>query len=231
MLSPKWTATMDAAVADPCSPAYDQTIQAELRDYTARLRSTPGYVEPPFRLMKALLMIESGGPAAPSWRGRVAQTGNLGDQGYGVLKTGSENSDLVMSPDLRATLASTFINDPVLNGRAAIALVFTKAVIAVTVSAVDPADPLLRQHVMTKGDSFNRIAHTERSTVPDIRASNPSISPALRLKERVSYHHASMVRQITSWNVIDANFLARRYNGGGDPGYVEKLNYVLVRLQ
>ena len=231
MLLPKWTATMDAAVADPRSAAYDQTIQSELRDYTARLGSTRGYVEPPFRLIKALLLIESGGPAAPSWRGRVAQIGNLGDAGYGVLKAGGENSALVMSPDLRARLADTAISDPTLNVRAAIALIFTKAVQAATTSVVDPADPLMRQHVVTKGDSFGRIARTESSTVPDIRASNPAISPNLRLKEKVNYHHASMVNQITGWSLIDANFLARRYNGGGDPDYADKLNYVLAHLR
>lgn len=231
MLSPKWTATMDAAVADPRAAAYDQTVQSELRDYTARLGSTRGYVEPSFRLIKALLLIESGGPAAPSWRGRVAQIGNLGDPGYGVLKAGAENSALVMSPDLRARLADTPINDPILNVRAAIALIFTKAVQAATTSVVDPADPLMRQHIVGKGDSFSRIAQTERSTVPDIRASNPAISPTLRLKEKVNYHHASMINQISGWNAIDAGFLARRYNGGGDPDYGDKLNYVLAHLR
>ena len=231
MLSPKWTATMDAAVADPRSAAYDQAVQSELRDYTARLGSTRGYVEPSFRLIKALLMIESGGPAAPAWRGRVAQIGNLGDAGYGVLKAGAENSALVMSPDLRARLADTTISDPTLNVRAAIALIFTKAVQAATTSVVDAADPLMRQHVVTKGDSFSRIARTERSTVPDIRASNPAISPTLRLKEKVNYHHASMVNEITGWSAIDASFLARRYNGGGDTDYADKLNYVLARVR
>lgn len=231
MLSPKWTATMDAAVADPRAAAYDQTVQSELRDYTARLGSTRGYVEPSFRLIKALLLIESGGPAASSWRGRVAQIGNPGDPGYGVLKAGAENSALVMSPDLRARLADTPINDPTLNVRAAIALIFAKAVQATTTSVVDPADPLMRQHVVGKGDSLSRIARIERSTVPDIRASNPAVSPSLHLKEKVNYHHASMVSQVSGWSTIDAGFLARKYNGGGDLDYADKLNYVLAHLR
>ena len=67
--------------------------------------------------------------------------------------------------------------------------------------------------------------------MPDIRASNPAITPTLRLNEKVNYHHASMVNQITGWSVIDASFLARRYNGGGDSDYAEKLNYMLARLR
>ena len=231
MLSSKWTATMDAAVADQRSSAYDQTIQAELRDYTTRLGSTPGYTEPSYKLIKALLLIESGGPAAPAWTGRVAQIGNLGDAGYGVLKSGAENSALVMSPDFRGALASKPISDSVLNVRAAIALIFTKAVQAATGSVVDARDPQLRQHVVSKGDTFGRIARTESSTVPDIRASNPGISPTLRLKEKINYHHATMVSQITGWSLIDATFLARRYNGGGDPDYEEKLRYVVGLLK
>ena len=231
MLSSKWTGTMDAAVADQRSAAYDQTIQAELRDYTSRLRSTPGYSEPPYKLVKALLLIESGGPAAPAWTGRVAQIGNLGDAGYGVLKTGAENSALVMSPAFRAALASKPITDPVLNIRAAIALIYTKAVQAATSSVIDARDPQLRQHVVSKGDSFSLIARTEGSTVPDIRASNPGISPSLHLKKKVNFHHASMVSQITGWSLIDATFLARRYNGGGDPDYEEKLKYVVGLLK
>ena len=67
--------------------------------------------------------------------------------------------------------------------------------------------------------------------MPDIRASNLAISPTLRLNEKVNYHRASMVNQITGWSVVDASFLACRYNGGGDPDYPEKLNYMLARLR
>ena len=45
-----------------------------------------------------------------------------------------------MSPDLRVKLADTSINDPTLNVRAAIALVFTKAVQAATTSVVNSAE-------------------------------------------------------------------------------------------
>ena len=80
-LSSKWTATMDAAVTDPRSASYDQAVQAELTDYATRLGSTPGFNAPAFKLVKALLIVESGGPSAPAWHGRVAQIGNTGDQG------------------------------------------------------------------------------------------------------------------------------------------------------
>jgi hypothetical protein len=39
-----------------------------------------------------------------------------------------------------------------------------------------------------------------------------------------------MVTQISGWRTIDAQFVADRYNGGGDPAYAEKIAYVLGKL-
>jgi hypothetical protein len=35
---------------------------------------------------------------------------------------------------------------------------------------------------------------------------------------------------ISGWLTITPDFLADRYNGGGDPDYADKLNYVLSKL-
>jgi hypothetical protein len=229
-LSGKWKATMDAALSDSRSSAYDATIQAELDDDDKRFAQTPGYATLTPKLFKAVALVESGGPSNPAWTARVMQIGNPGDPGYGVLKRQEQNSGITMSQQLQADLLTKSIDEPTLNVRAGIALILTMAAKFSASPAIDPSDGAMRTHKVGKGDSLSRIARSEGTTMQDLRQSNPGLAPSLHPGQSLNFHHAHMVTQIAGWRTIDADFVADRYNGGGDPAYAEKLGYVMGKL-
>ena len=230
-VSPKWSATMTAALKDQRSSMYDKTIQTELDEYQRRFASTPGFSKLSFALFKALMLTESGGPTSAAWNTKPCQIGNLGDPGYAVLVDHAENSAIIMSPQLQADIASKPINAPILNIRAAIALTLVKAALFRRQSEVDATDQSLHEHIVIKGDSFGRISRTERTTVPEIKLSNPTVGANLKPKQKLNFHRAHMVTQIIGWRPITPQFLADYYNGGGDPLYAEKISFVMEKIQ
>ena len=86
-LSRGFTDTMTAALADPATADYDDVLKAEVAAYAKRFRGTPDFPDPlDWRLFKAQLLIESGGPKGRVWKGRVMQIDNSGDPGLSVVR-------------------------------------------------------------------------------------------------------------------------------------------------
>ncbi len=85
-------------------------------------------------------------------------------------------------------------------------------------------------HVVKKGESLPSIALTESTTVPNLVNCNPKATGTLHPGDKLSFHKSHMGYAISGWLSITPDFLADRYNGGGDPDYADKLNYVLGKL-
>jgi LysM repeat protein len=181
-------------------------------------------------LFKALILTESGGPAGAAWTGRVMQIGNPGDPAYTVLKNGGEGSALVMGAQLRIDLDTRPIATPSLNIQAGIAYVMTKAAVMQLHEVIDSPTP--SNHVVKRGDAFARIANSEHTTLQELAEMNPKTNAgSLHPGQILSFHRAHMQVAIIDWHAVTANFLATRYNGGGDKNYEAKLTYVLGKLQ
>lgn len=59
---------------------------------------------------------------------------------------------------------------------------------------------------------------------------NPT-SDMLRPGQSLRFQKGSVQRIITGWHQITTAQIARRYNGGRDPRYAEKLDYALGLLR
>jgi LysM domain len=229
-LDGEWEATAFAALKDPRSDEYDSTIMHELRNYNARFATTPGFEKLRLHLFKAVLLTESGGPSSIEWTCRPMQIGNPGDPGYDVLREHQENPNIIMSRALQRDIATKSIDHPILNIRAGIALVLTKAARFRCRSEVDSFDHRTYTHVVVEGESLFQISEAEHTTAQELKESNPELSKTLHAGQRLRFRRAHIVTEIAGWRDIDVEFLANRYNGDGDPEYSSKVSYLLEKL-
>ncbi len=94
-----------ASLADSRWNEYDETIKSEVAFYNQRLSGTSGFVPLDWRLVKAMLWTEvqagpKGNPA--QWQKYPLQIGRFAeDAGYLVVSKGLDNSDLIVSSELR----------------------------------------------------------------------------------------------------------------------------------
>lgn len=239
-LSQGWIDTVRDGLTNPAWDEYDELIYAEVGPkvcsggmfYNARLvREDSGFPGVDWKLVKAIVWVESGGPSNPAWKTRPMQIGNAGDPGYGVVKTGADHSDVIMTQALASELRTGNINDPKLNVRAGIAYLFTCMARFQFKSVVDPDDQRIYTTTILKGEGLDRIAKrvgTTEEELRKLRAENSHV--ALRIGETVRYRKASMRWKIVDWyNWADNKVIGKRYNSG-DKAYGEKLDYVYKTL-
>jgi hypothetical protein len=218
-LDAKWTKTVDDGISNKKWDEYDETIKSEVDDYNRRFS-----LKLDWKIFKALLWVESGGPSSSAWTTRPMQIGNKGDPGYAVVRDGKEAAGLIMSDKLKVDIKGD-INKPELNIRAGIAYALTRLVKSEMQSVDDPKDTTVYEYTVAPGDSFDRIAKNVGSTVASMQKQNPTVK-MLQPKQKVKYRKASIQRVITGWMTVDTANLASRYNVG-DASYKEKLDYVL----
>ncbi|HEY0785123.1 MAG TPA: LysM peptidoglycan-binding domain-containing protein [Acidobacteriaceae bacterium] len=227
VLDPRWTATVDDGLKNAEWDKYDETIKREVAGYNQRLGSTTGYTQVDWKLLKAVLWVESGGPTSREWNKKVMQIGNPGDAAYGVLKRGAEGSQMVMSTQLWEDIRKKDISDPTLNIRAAVAYVFTRLGKFTEASIEDPSDAFDHTYIVASGDSLWSIAHKVGTTQLSLKARNPGAGKAIHPKQKLVYRRASMQLTVSGWRDFTTANIATYYNGGGDAQYAAKLNYVL----
>jgi hypothetical protein len=216
---------MDAAIKNPKSTAYDSLIQTELTAYQARFDNWPSFPALDWKLFKALLFVESGGPSNPAWTARAMQIGNPGDPAYAVLVNGGEGSSAIMSVQLKADIATKPITMPEVNIKAAIAYILTKSAEFGSQQVID--DPTLRKHKVISGENPISISRKEHTTVGNIALNNPTAVKKIYAGQSLAFQRAHM---IPVWAPITPDFLASAYNGGRDPEYANKLRYVYGKL-
>ena len=93
----------------------------------------------------------------------------------------------------------------------------------------DPLDKRTYDVSVKSGDTLERIAKLNGTTVETLRKSNSSTN-ILRPGQSLKYQKASIQKIITRWTAVSTTSVARLYNVG-DPLYAKKLAYCLSIMQ
>ena len=225
----KWQDTIKPAKTDARWNAYDSDIATALTEFATHLSTSKGYVAPKASLIKAMIWTESGGPTATAWSTRPMQIGNSGDPGFSALTGGKEGGELVMPSALKSKLNGTSVNTPGMNIRAGIAYLLMRAATYETISVLDKADPKKYEYTVKSGDSLDKIARDQGTTLTVLKALNPNASAMIKPGQKIAFQKASMQKVIKSWKTVDVNFAASKYNIG-DSRYADKLNFCLTLM-
>lgn len=224
-LSERWKQTVNDGLTNSQWDEYDQLIRSEVTSYNARFRGTPGFEDLDWKIVKAMLWSESGGPTNPAWTTRPMQIGNKGDPGYETLKSGREGADLIMSDELKRDIQTKSINDSHLNIRAGIAYLFVRMAKTAMNSVLDAGDSGEHEYTVVSGDSLSKIANKVGSTQEILEQMNPGAG-SLSIGQTIRYRKANIQRVITGWRPFTYKGISMRYNVG-DPSYDAKLQYVM----
>ena len=221
-LSEKWKSTVNDAITNRDWDAYDDLIRRELKDYGTRFASfNPGAN---WKLVKAMVWTESGGPKSPAWKGRVMQIGNRGDKGYATLKKGGESTNLILSDEVKRALVSGNVNTPSLNVQLGIAYLFVRMSNSDLQSVDDTKDTAIHEYTVVAGDSFDKIASHVGTTIAVLQELNPD-KKVLHPKDVIKYRKAAIKRVLKGFLPFTTKNVAHQYNGGGDADYADKLEY------
>lgn len=220
-----WQDTIDQALTDPRWNEYDCDIQRVVVQYNRHLSGTAGYVQLDWKLIKAMVWTESGGPDARAWRDNPIQIGNPGDPGLAALFSNNEGGDLIIPRELqgRLTIASARAT-PQMNIAAGVAYLLMRLAKYDFAVIPDPLDSRDYEVVLKAGDTLSKVAKLNSTTVQTLQACNPGavVRPGTKLK----YRKASFKRVIVRWTAASTVNIARLYNVG-DLVYSAKLSYCL----
>jgi hypothetical protein len=101
-----WKDTIDTSAKNPAWNGHDAAIKATVTKYNEHLKSAPGFTALDWKLIKAMVWTESGGPTARAWTSRPMQIGNAGDPGLTSLLGGKEGGELIIPPDIASGLTA-----------------------------------------------------------------------------------------------------------------------------
>lgn len=128
-LNRDWTHTIDTGKERPNARVYEALIQQTVGDYNRRLASTPEYAAADWKLIRAMIWVESGGPMTLAWTGRVMQIGNHGDPGLSSLRDHEGATTIVVSQatlDKLASATAATVNEPLFNIELGIAYLWVR---------------------------------------------------------------------------------------------------------
>lgn len=226
----KWQDGIRKAVDDPRWNSYDCEIKMAISEFDQHLRSTTGYRTPDWQLIKAMLWTESGA-ASPEWDTKPMQIGVIGDPGLTSLLSGKEGGDLILPPAMKSRLSvSTVRTMPSQNIRAGIGYLLMRMATfefqSVLASGINP----IKEIQVKVGDSFEKIAKAQGTTVQILKELNP-FANVLRTGQTIKFQKGKLQLVIADWRPINSIAIARRYNGGGDHNYAQKLDFALSLIR
>ncbi|WP_080404370.1 LysM peptidoglycan-binding domain-containing protein [Burkholderia ubonensis] len=225
----KWQDGINKAVGDAKWNAWDCEIQIAVDEYNRHLSGTAGYSPLDWQLIKAMLWVESGAVNS-EWNSRPMRIGVPGDPGLTSLLSGKEGGDLILPSIWKGQLTiGSARTIPPHNIRAGIGYLLMKMA-NYEYRNIPAADSRIYEVVVKPGDNLDKIAKAQGSTVDTLKRLNPTTA-VLRPGQVLKCQKASVQRVITSWRSISTTSIAQRYNGGGDPNYATKLDYVLLALR
>ncbi len=228
--------------ADSIGAQFDGHLTAVVKDATKTLevkRLTVSYTSPPFNLIKAMIWIESGGPANTAWNGKAMQLGVPGDPGLTTLRNGAEGARRILPAVVKAHLDDASINQPEGNIRAGIGYYLTKHA---TKSIPEDASIFDYSEALTAGpppppltlvwnahrDILDTVARAHHTTYEVLLCLNKAARPSdLKNGQILNYYPARHGSYVTGFRAFSSANAAALYNGGGDPNYAEKLDYVM----
>lgn len=221
-----WQETIDGALTDSRWNGYDCDIQWAVAQFNRHLLGNASYVALDWKLVKAMVWTESGGPNNRAWRNNPIQIGNPGDPGLAALFSGKEGGELVIPPLLTGRLnIATARGSPQMNICAGIAYLLMRLARFDVRDVLDERDKKIYEIVVRPGDTFDKIARTNGTTIATLKRCN-SGAAILRPGQVLKYQKAATQKIIVRWEAASTSTIARRYNVG-DPDYARKLGYCL----
>jgi len=255
MLDSGFTKTINAGIYDERATFYDATIIAELRTQRDRLckdpqdlpiEGTPWFPTP--LCIRAMIFVESGGPAGPS-KGKMfdefpMQVGyRKADKALGAMQAGvasakaTQGAGIVPTPAVMGILRASLEKNGrawlqgTANVRLGINYIFMLQVRQMKqVSKQKVGPPEL--YVVGSGDSLEKIAKRQGSTVEAILLANLGVTKTTLLKKGdklevpPAEHSPAMVFGDPPKENEVPDWLHKRYNVG-DASYPAKLRYVM----
>ncbi|MGF6511371.1 LysM peptidoglycan-binding domain-containing protein [Paraburkholderia sp. 32] len=225
----RWQDGVSKAVSDAKWNSWDCEIQMAVHEYNRYLHGTSGYVPLDWQLIKAMLWVETGAHD-PQWNAKPMQIGVAGDPGLASLLSRKEGGDLIVPSAWigRLTMASVR-TIPAYNIRAGIGYLLMRMA-HFKYRSVLGADPEVYEIAVRPGDSLDKMARAQGTTIDTLKKLNPTAT-VLRPGQVLKYRKASVQNAVTSWRPMSAPVIAERYNGGGDPNYARKLDYALSMVR
>jgi len=221
----KWQETIDTALHDVRWHEYDCSIVSIVNEFNRHLAPTPQYHPLNWRIVKAMIWTETGGPTDPSWRSRPMHIGHPSDPGLHALFGGKEGGDLIMPPDMKRVLSvANAIGMPIPNIKAGTGYLLMRFARYGFESVAD-RDSRLYDITVRPGDSLDRIARANGTTRETLEKLNPGVR-LLRPGQVLQFRRAAIRKVIVGWNPLSTSLIASRYNTR-DPRYADKLNYCL----
>ncbi|WP_341809923.1 LysM domain-containing protein [Paraburkholderia tuberum] len=200
-----------------------------VHEYNRHLRGNSGYIPLDWQLIKAMLWVETGAHD-PQWNAKPMQIGVAGDPGLASLLSRKEGGDLIVPSAWigRLTMASVR-TIPAYNIRAGIGYLLMRMA-HFKYRSVLGADPEVYEIAVRPGDSLDKMARAQGTTIDTLKKLNPTAT-VLRPGQVLKYRKGSVQNAVTGWRPMSAPVIAERYNGGGDPNYARKLDYALSMVR
>ncbi|MDR2155705.1 MAG: LysM domain-containing protein, partial [Burkholderiaceae bacterium] len=204
---------------------WDCDIQMIVHDFNRRFAGYKGYQPLDWRLVKAMLWTESG-PHDPDWNFKPMQAGVGSDPGVTSFLSGNEGGDVIALPDWKGKVTERSARSvPRHNLYAGIGYLLMRLA-NFDYKNVPDIDTRVYEVTVKPGDSFDKVAKAQGSTVETMKKLNPSANPHfLKAGQVLKYQKASMKRVITGWQHVTTSSIATNYNGGRTPTYASRLNY------
>lgn len=220
----KWQDGINSSINNNQWEIYDCEIQRAVNEYNRHLYGKGGYHPLDWHLIKAMIWVETGADS-DKWASNPIQIGNIGDPGLNAFLSNKEGGEAIMPPSLQGRLTSgTAITIPAYNIRAGIGYLLMRMARFSIQSVMDPNTTM---HTITvkQGDSLERIASANQTTVDVLRKLNPKAG-VLHPGDELKYQKASLMKVIVGWKPMSTSNIAAYYNVG-DPLYDQKLKYAL----
>lgn len=216
---------IDRAAGDAAWDIHDKEIQAAVAEFNQHLLGTTGYQSLHWHFIKAMIWVESGA-GSPAWKTSPIQIGNPGDPGLSSLLSGQEGGELILPPQVKSTLTPLLATTTAAHSiRAGIGYLLMKLA-NFTFQNVADADTAIYEVTVKSGDSLDKIARANGTTVETLKKLNPK-AQVLQPKQVLKYQKSAIKKVIFGWKPITTANIAAYYNGGGDSSYAAKLDYAL----
>jgi hypothetical protein len=86
----KWQDAINKSTSSTRWNTYDPEIKNIVNEYNRYLINTPNYKLLDWKIIKAMIFVETGGPDNPSWRSNPMQIGNIKDPGLSAFFSDNE---------------------------------------------------------------------------------------------------------------------------------------------
>jgi hypothetical protein len=232
----QWKDTIDTEKTNPAWHGYDAVIKSTVDKYNTHLQSAPGFTALDWKLIKAMLWTESGGPAGSAWTTQPMQIGNPDDPGLAALLGGKEGGELIMPGDIAGGLTVQNVRtDPVKNIQAGVGYLLMRAANFKYDDVWNPKAPI-DEYKVAAGDSIDRIAKRTGSTVGHLYWLNPGLQSEmdqhkpLKIGRALKVQKAKNTKMIAGFKSLDNTMVAKLYNTR-DSRYAEKLAYCLGKIK